>query len=376
MRILITGRHLTPASSVIQALPKNTDVLYVGRKDAVEGYKELSLEYRTITSLGIPFAEITAGRIQRRLTKHTIPSVSKIPKGFCDAYRIIHSFSPEVILSFGSYVALPVGLAAYFMKIPLIIHEQTMHAGLANRLMAPFAKTICISWEESKNYFPKQKLELTGNPLPENKPSEQIIKLLNKDASKPLLCIVGGSQGSHAINMFILPILKDLLEKYRVIHQTGDAREFNDFEKLTISRDLLREELQERYMQFKFIDPSDIAFVFQKSDLVVTRAGINTIQMLLVENNPSLVIPLPSAEKRDQYENALFLKKAGLGEIFIQSEVTSDSLLTCVNDMIEDRHKYTCPDVQKFINLHKGAAERIVKILEYATTSGKNQKKS
>ncbi len=376
MKILIIGGHLTPALAVIQELPKEAEVLYVGRKNALEGDKAESLEYKTITSLGIPFVELKTGRIQRRLTKHTISSLLKIPKGFFEANKIIETFLPEVIISFGGYVSLPIGVVAYLRKIPLIIHEQTMRVGLANRLLTPFAKTICISWEESESYFPKRKIVLTGNPLPKDKPSKEIIKLLEKHNSKPLLCIVGGSQGSHAINMLILPIMKNLLNKYNVIHQTGDAKEFGDYESLIKARDLLPEQMREGYMPYKFINPSDIAFVFQKSDLVVTRAGINTIQMLLLENKPSLVIPLPSSQKNDQYENAQFLKREGLAEVLIQSGTTPDSLLTGVNDMMEKRHKYLCPDVQKFKIIHQNAAERIVKILLYASTSGKNQKKS
>src|SRR5579864_507350 len=107
MRILVIGGHFSPALGVIQALPKNTDVLYVGRKYALEGDKTLSLEYRTVTSLHIPFASIVTGRFQRKWTKYTISSFLKLPFGFMQALSIIKLFQPTVILGFGGYVQIP-----------------------------------------------------------------------------------------------------------------------------------------------------------------------------------------------------------------------------------------------------------------------------
>src|SRR5690242_4478734 len=148
MKLLITGGHLTPALGVLQNLPRGVEVLYVGRKYALEGDNALSLEYQTITKMGIPFANLVTGRIQRKLTKHTLSSFFKIPSGFYDAFKIIKTYHPDVILGFGGYVAVPICVIGSLLKIPIVIHEQTVSAGIANKLLARFADKICISWKQ------------------------------------------------------------------------------------------------------------------------------------------------------------------------------------------------------------------------------------
>ena len=118
-----------------------------------------------ITKLGIPFYAINTARLQRKFTKHTVPSLIKFPLGFIQSLKILRKIKPEVVLGFGGYISLPVVLAAAFLKIPIVIHEQTLEAGFANKIEAKFARKICISWQSSEKYFPKEKTVLTGNPL-------------------------------------------------------------------------------------------------------------------------------------------------------------------------------------------------------------------
>src|SRR3990167_6775375 len=165
MKIVIIGGHLTPALSVIEALPKDAQILYIGRKYSLEGDKALSLEYQAITKKGIPFSAIKTGRLQRRITRYTLPSLVKIPYGFGQSLTILRRFKPNVVVGFGGYVSLPVILAAKTLKIPIVIHEQTLEAGFTNKIVAGFADKICISFESSHKYFPKEKTVLTGNPI-------------------------------------------------------------------------------------------------------------------------------------------------------------------------------------------------------------------
>src|SRR6185437_3796515 len=137
----------------------------VGREYAFEGDSALSLEYQTAKRLGLAFEPLTTGRIQRKFTKHTFGSLAKIPVGLTQAKKIITRFQPDIVLSFGGYVSVPVVLAAAANRVPIVIHEQTLQAGLANKIASRFAAKICISWEESAKYFPKNKIVLTGNPL-------------------------------------------------------------------------------------------------------------------------------------------------------------------------------------------------------------------
>ncbi len=168
MKLLIVaggGGHFAPALSVIEKLPKDWDLLLVGRKYSLEGDAALSLEYQTAERMHIPFRMLTTGRIQRKLTRHSLLSLLKTPIGMVQALSILRDFKPDVVLSFGGYVAVPLVLAAHFLRIPIIIHEQTFGAGLANKISSRFADKVCISWEESRKYFPNGKVVVTGNPV-------------------------------------------------------------------------------------------------------------------------------------------------------------------------------------------------------------------
>src|SRR3989338_8397326 len=139
MKIVLIGGHLAPALSVMEALPKDTEVLFIGRKYGLEGDKALSLEYRTITGLNILFVGINTGRLQRKLTRYTIPSFFKLPFGMIRSFFALFKFKPQVVVGFGGYVSVPVVLCAYLLRIPVVIHEQTLEAGFANRFLAKFA---------------------------------------------------------------------------------------------------------------------------------------------------------------------------------------------------------------------------------------------
>jgi UDP-N-acetylglucosamine--N-acetylmuramyl-(pentapeptide) pyrophosphoryl-undecaprenol N-acetylglucosamine transferase len=228
MKIIIIGGHLSPALAVIEEL-KNEEIYYLGRKHAFEGDKAISLEYEEVSKLGIPFYSINAARLQRKFTSRTIPSLAKFPSGFFQSLKALKQIKPDVVLGFGGYVSLPVVLAAFFLRIPIVIHEQTLEAGFANRMEAKFARKICISWQSSEQYFPKQKTVLTGNPL------RGIVlnaKPFKEETGLPKIYITGGSSGSHSINLLVEKSLKELLEKFTVVHQTGDARRHADFERL------------------------------------------------------------------------------------------------------------------------------------------------
>ncbi len=376
MKILITGGHMTPALAVIQELPKDAEVVYVGRKFALEGDSALSLEYQALTAMHIPFIIFQPGRIQRKMTRFTLPSLGRIPKGVWEAFGILRTEKPDVVLSFGGHVAFPICLAASLLKIPVVMHEQTLEAGGANHIISRFATKICVSWESSLRFFPKEKTVLTGNPLLPSKPSVEIQQILNKRNKKyPFLVITGGSLGSHPLNALIEPIIKLLLAKYTVLHQTGDAKEFGDFAKLEEVKSSLPYTFQERYILCKFINPSDIAYVYNMCDMVVSRSGINTVLTLLLENTPSLLIPLPFSQRQEQLKNALLLSEAGLGEVLQQAGLTSGALFGAIEHMMGKRESYTNTKYKELVALHKNAAKKIIQVV-YGAKNNSLQKKT
>ena len=222
MKIVIIGGHLTPALAVIEKIPKEWEILFVGRKYAMEEDREVSLEYQTINDLGINFVDLGAGRLQRSFSRYTIPSLFRIPKAYLKSLQILRNFKPDVILGLGGYVSVPVVISGKILGIPAVIHEQTLNAGRSNRILSNFSDKICVSWKSSVGYFPKDKTVLTGNPVRRNffEPTDL------PEGIDPLIFIFGGSTGSHAINLLTEQIIDKLLEKYRVLHLCGT----NDFE--------------------------------------------------------------------------------------------------------------------------------------------------
>ncbi len=371
MKILITGGHMGPALAVIAALPKDVEVVYVGRTYSFEGDTGYSLEYQTITKMGIPFIPLTTGRLQRVITPHTITSLLKIPRGLLQAIQIVQREKPDVVVGFGGYISLPIGIAASIVKIPLVIHEQILKAGMANKILSRFASKVCVSWEESLAYFPKDKSILTGNPLLPFRTTEH--SALPK-GSLPLLVIVGGSAGSHAINTLVEDSLSELLSQFRVFHQTGDAAEFEDFERLQKIKKDLPEKLRERYEVVKFINPTDVWEILDRADGVVSRSGINTITMLLVLRKKSLLIPLPYGQKNEQLENALLLEKEGIGMILDQKTATPGSFVKAVTDMMEEKIQDSKQTKEK-ARLHLMAAQKIAEVIQLcAQTVSKKEK--
>lgn len=367
MKILIIGGHLAPALCVIQELPKDAEILYVGRKYTLEGDKAVSLEYKTISSRGIAFTELKTGRLQRSITLHTIPSLGKIPYGFLQAVKIINKFKPDVIAGFGGYLSLPVIAAGYFLKVPIVIHEQTLDVGLANKYGARFAKKVCISFESSRKYFPKEKVVLTGNPVKKNE--SKIIRRIKLPGGKPVIYITGGSQGSHFINLLVLGSLSGLLGKYILVHQTGGAMKFKDFEKLSLLKGSLNAEKSNNYIISKFFEPMETESIMVQADLVVSRAGMNTVAELAVLKKPSLLIPIPVSSNNEQFKNALFLKKLGLGEVEEQKNLNPESFLITINHMFKNIDKYKLHKPLEAFNYD--SAKKIVDVI-YASAKNNN----
>lgn len=367
MKIVLIGGHLAPALSVLETLPKNTKVLFIGRKYALEGDNALSLEYKTMTSLNIPFVGLNTGRWQRKLTKFTLLSLIKIPFGVVKSFLILISFRPDVVVGFGGYVSIPVIFCAFILRIPVVIHEQTLGVGLANRLVCRFAKKICISWNSSKKYFPQNKVVMTGNPMRKFPIFNAKFSLFNNKL--PTIYVTGGSLGSHTINVLIEGIIEELLKKFNIIHQAGDTYEYRDFERLRQLRENLPEKLRDRYILKKFIDPSQVGDLLNLSTMVISRSGMNTVTELIYFEKPALLIPLPFSQNNEQLKNAKFLEKIGLGVVLPQSKLNQKKLLQAIKLMFRTINNYRIGK-KEFKDLpRRNAAQNIISVINYAYKS-------
>jgi UDP-N-acetylglucosamine--N-acetylmuramyl-(pentapeptide) pyrophosphoryl-undecaprenol N-acetylglucosamine transferase len=335
MKIVLVGGHFSPAFALLQAVSKTDEVLFLGRKYAIEGESAHSFEYVICQKEKIPFFDIPAGRFQRKLTKFSLISLFKTSKGVNVAKKILQQERPDLVVSFGGYLSIPVALAAKMLSIPVVIHEQTQRGGLANRFIGKFiADKICVTFESSRKYFPRSKTVLTGLPL-RREVFEEGEPIISVPKEEKLLYVTGGSTGSHFINELIGQNLISLLSAFTIIHQTGDSSEYKDFEKLQELQNGLSDDLKKKYCLKKFIEPREIGWILQNTDAVISRSGINTVVELLELGIPALLIPLPLGQRNEQLENAELFVSKGLGEYLLQKDGTSENFLSALGRVLQ-----------------------------------------
>jgi len=358
--IVFTGGHAgTTALVVAGAIKKRNlgwNIFWIGPKRAMEGKDIETLESKIFPESGISFRPIIAGRLQRKFTRYTISALLKIPIGFIQALILLLQIKPKVILSFGGYAAFPVVVVGKLLGIPILIHEQTAAVGRANKYSAVFATKIALSKEDSLKYFPPDKSVVTGNPiLPE------IAKILAKKTigNPPLIFITGGSRGSVTINELIAEVLEKLLGSYRMIHQTGEL----EYKKFQEKKGNLPTNLKENYGVFASVLPDKMPEILSRADIVVARAGANTVSEIIAAKKPSVLIPIPFSYLDEQTKNAHFAESLGLARVLPQAEASGARLLSEINYLLENWEKIS-EKASEIQSPDKNAAGKVVDLLE------------
>lgn len=324
VRLLMTGGHAGgSAYAVVDEIIHRKlawELHWVGPRYAVEGSKVLTLEAKTMGTRGVHFHGIVAGKLQKRFTRHTIPSLLKLPLGFLHAVTLVRQIKPTVVLSFGGYAAVPVVVAAWLIGLPVILHEQITGLGLANRLSTPFARKVLLARDEGLPFVNHSRKEVVGNPI-----RRSIFKVTPKSkiGTPPHIFVFTGSRASQTINDVLFEILPDLLTRYRVDHLTGNF----DYEKFVDFKKRLPAKLAESYQPLSFIDPDEVYKYYAKSDIVLARAGANTIAELMLVKRPAVLIPFPFINFDEQMMNAEAAKRFGLARVLPQSELTPGRLV-------------------------------------------------
>lgn len=351
--VVMTGGHLAPALAVIEEIRKSTDweIVWIGREYVMEGQDVPSLEADVIPKLDIPFHTIDAGRLQRKYTSQTIPSLLRIPLGFYQSFLLLLKIRPRVIMSFGGYLSLPVVFSGWLLRIPIVTHEQTVVSGLANRMAGLLANNILISYQGSSLDFPHYKTILVGNPV-----RRSILEVKRKVARPRLIYVTGGNQGSQTINKTVSAILPKILINLQVIHQTGQL----DYKTYLARKKQLK--MGRRYKVFANVDPGEVAKILSRASLVIGRAGANTVSEIAAAGIPAIFIPIPWSERGEQEKNASMLARIGIAKVIPQDRLTPKSLLSAINSLIENP-----PNVRKAARakrlVNKNSAETILKIL-------------
>lgn len=328
LKILLTGGHAgSTAYSVIQSLidiRKNLDIYWIGVANAFEGKSAQTFEKRVFPGMGVNFVGIKAGKLQTKLTAWTFVSILKIPLGLFQAIYQIYRINPDIVVSFGGFASVPVVIAAWIFKVPIIIHEQTMAGGRANQFSGVFAKKIVLARKESIPYFNSKKTVVLGNPI-----SKEIlsVKPKTKINNPPTLFVMGGSRGSELINNILMESASKILKFFKVIHQTGEFqyREVDSFRKRLSTFE------KSRYKIFGFAMPSQMKDFYNESDIVISRAGANTVWEVMATGRPAIFIPLSIADKNEQYKNASYAERFGVARIITEDVLENSRLLTEIN---------------------------------------------
>ena len=330
-KIILTGGgtagHVTPNIALLPALEKEGfSVEYIG---AVNG-----MEKGLIEKTGIPYHGVSTGKFRRQLNaknlKNNFTDIFRVISGVGEAKKIIGRIKPDVVFSKGGFVSVPVVLGAKLNGVPVIVHESDITPGLANKISMPFAEKVCTSFPETVQYV-GEKGVYTGTPIREElfKGSKEAgLSLCGFSNDKPVILMMGGSQGSVKINKFLRESLDELLKDFCVIHLCGKG----NYDKSLEGR--------EGYKQFEYAS-DELKDLFAACDIVVSRAGSNAINEFAALKKPSLLIPLPARNSRgDQLLNADSFKKQGFSMVLDEDTMTKDILIKALYELYEKRDSF------------------------------------
>lgn len=327
-KIVLTGGgtagHVTPNIALIPYLQKEGyDVYYIGSKGGME--EEL------IKKCGIPYYGVSSGKLRRYFDKKNFSDIFKVLKGILQSKHIIKKIKPDVVFSKGGFVAVPVVVGAALNKVNVVCHESDITPGLANKLAMPFAKAVCTTFPEAVKHIKDNKGIHTGTPIRDmlfKGSKEKGIAMCGFSGNKPVILIMGGSQGSVKVNNSVRELLGKLLLKYDIVHLCGKGN--------------LDENLnnKEGYKQFEYVS-DELPNLFAMADMVISRAGSNAICEFLALHKPMLLIPLgKNASRGDQILNAQSFKKQGFAEVIDEEKMTKGSLFDTINRVYENRQGY------------------------------------
>ena len=295
---------------------KNAEFLFIGGK--------IGPEKKVVGGYKIPFKAIYSGKLRRYFSWSNFTDMFRITLGFFSSLAVIIKFKPNVVVVAGSFVGVPVVWAAFVLRVPVLIHQQDIIPGLANKLMANFAKKITISFEPSQKDFAQNKIIMTGNPVREEffvcspKKGRDVFGL--KDGL-PILLILGGGTGAQNVNSLVEKSLADLLQFCQVIHVTGGGKMVNAE--------------AENYHQFEFLT-NEMTEAICAADLVVTRAGMSTLSELIVLTKPTVIIPMPNSH---QEYNAGFFQKNNAAIVLSENSLNNSIFVSTIKELLFEKHK-------------------------------------
>lgn len=371
MKILFTGGgtggHVFPIIAIVREVRKiypkdKLEFYYIGPKDNF-GQILLSQE-------DIKIKTALAGKIRRYLgwesfVQNVIDLFIKIPLGTLQAFFYIFFLSPDLIFSKGGYGSLPAIFANWIFEIPVFLHESDVVPGLGNKVSGKLAIEIFVSFPKTE-YFALKRTLLVGNPIRKeilNGSRERAKEMFKLTGEKPVILVLGGSQGAQKINDVLISILPEALESFEIIHQCGEGN-FKQVE--TESKMMIKEGLEKYYHLSAFLYELELKHAYQAADLIVSRAGAGSIFEIAALAKPSILIPLRIAAQNHQIKNAYAYAENGACLVMEEENLTPRFFLEKLKFLFshpEELEKM----VQKTADFAKPEAAQIIAkyIIEY-----------
>ncbi|MDD4600772.1 UDP-N-acetylglucosamine--N-acetylmuramyl-(pentapeptide) pyrophosphoryl-undecaprenol N-acetylglucosamine transferase [bioreactor metagenome] len=337
MRVILsgggTGGHIYPAitiSRAIQEKVKACEVLFVGTKQG--------LEADIIPKEGYAFSTVNVSGFERRFTLKNLTTLFQSAASVWQSQRIIRKFKPDIVIGTGGYVCGPVLLAASLLGVPTMVQEQNVIPGITNKILARFVNKIAVGYADAANYFPqKEKIVYTGNPIrPEvmSASREEGIAALGLDPEKRTILISGGSRGARSINNAMIDIFNYFTSQndVQLLHVTGKSEYNGIVGKLEQAGIDITSTGNISIKPYLYNMPLALA----AADLAIFRAGAVGLAELTARGIPSILIPYPYAAENHQEHNASVMKRYGAAAVILDKNLTGDTLLALVNELIND----------------------------------------
>jgi len=345
-----TGGSVTPLLAIYDELTSPQSSLYQGEEEKVR-FEFLWLgtkfgpEKGMVEKAGIKFKAISGGKWRRYFSLENLVDIVKIKLGFFQALFIMLKWRPDLVISAGSFISVPVVWAAWVLRVPILIHQQDIIAGLANKLMAPFVKIITVTFEKSLVDYGKKAIWI-GNPVRR----ELKINNLKTDNNLPIVLIIGGGTGAIAINKIVEDSLSELIKFCQVIHITGK-------EKSSLSNEVKIT----NYEKYEFLNVNKMIEALNTADLVVTRAGLGFLSELSYLSKPTVIIPIPDSHQED---NAAFFRNKKAAITVKQKYLTAENFTHMIKDLLSDKKNLEKLSVNMGQAMKKGANQEMVKIIK------------
>ena len=320
-----TGGHIFPAIAIADALKRRfpeADILFIGAQGR--------MEMERVPKAGYPIEGLWISGMTKDIRSLTLPL--KLVSSLTKACRILKRFKPDVVIGVGGFASGPTLMSANFLGIPTVIQEQNSYPGKTNRNVGKKAKAICVAYDHMEQWFPAEKIHLTGNPLRANiavsGTREEAAEYFHVDATQPVVLLVGGSQGALGINKGIsaqLSAFKD--HTLQLIWQTGKGY----FDQA--NQEVKALGLEDKVKPTVFIDRMDLAYTL--SDVVISRAGAMSISELALVQKPVIFVPLPTAAEDHQTKNAQRLVDAEAA-LLVKNAETETKLVSSLLQLVGD----------------------------------------